>query len=286
MRVANVRGKAVLVTEPSAGVDIAAASGGQFGPSMRALYETWTEFRSWAIGAPSTPTLDFTHADLAAPSPEPRQVFAIGLNYSDHAAESQLEAPEEPAVFTKFVSSFSGPVTDVVLPAPTVDWEVELVVVIGTTASNVPVQQAWAHVAGVTVGQDLSERHRQHIGTPAQFSLAKSYSGFSPTGPFLVTPDELADPCDLQLGCRLNGEQVQSGRTSQLIFGVDELIARLSAVTTLFPGDVIFTGTPSGVGAARTPPRFLSPGDELVSYVDGVGELRQRFVDRDVRASV
>lgn len=278
MRIAHVRDRAVLVTGDALGIDIAQASGGRFGPSISGLYANWPEFSAWAAGAPQGPPVRFAATDLGPPSPAPRQVFAIGLNYGDHAAEAGLAAPEEPAVFTKFVSSFTGPVTEVALPAATVDWEVELVVVMGREATRVRAADAWRHVAGLTVGQDLSERRLQHVATPAQFSLAKSYPGFSPTGPFLVTPDEVADPRDLRLGCTLNGEEVQKGRTSQLVFGVEALVERLSAVTTLYPGDVIFTGTPSGVGAARTPPRFLSPGDELVSYVEGIGELRQRFV--------
>jgi 2-keto-4-pentenoate hydratase/2-oxohepta-3-ene-1,7-dioic acid hydratase in catechol pathway len=278
LRIANVRDRAVLVTGETAGIDIAEASGGRFGPSVSGLYENWQEFSAWAAQGPGGPVAEFTAADLAAPSPSPRQVFAIGLNYAAHAAEASLTPPEEPSVFTKFVSSFTGPCTEVALPAATVDWEVELVVVIGREAKRVSADDAWRYVAGLTVGQDLSERHRQGIGTPAQFSLGKSYPGFSPTGPFLVTPDEVADPRDLQLGCRLNGEEVQQGRTSQMVFSVETLIERLSNVTPLFPGDVIFTGTPAGIGAARNPARFLSPGDELISYVHGIGELHQRFV--------
>lgn len=278
MRIANIRDRAVLVIADASGIDIAEASRGRFGPSLAGLYERWAEFVAWAADGPAGDAVPIAATDLAAPSPVPRQVFAIGLNYRDHANEAGLTAPEEPAVFTKFVSSFTGPITEVVLPAPTVDWEVELVAVMGREATRVKAADAWEYIAGFTVGQDISERHRQHIGTPAQFSLAKSYPGFSPTGPFLVTLDEIADATDLQLGCSLNGEEVQKGRTSQMVFGVDVLVERLSAVTTLYPGDVIFTGTPAGVGAARTPARFLSPGDELVSYVEGIGELRQRFV--------
>jgi 2,4-diketo-3-deoxy-L-fuconate hydrolase len=219
-----------------------------------------------------------SRGDLGAPSPEPRQVFAIGLNYLDHVAEAGLAVPEEPAVFTKYVSSFTGPYAEVELPPDTVDWEVELVVVIGRIARRVAAADAWDYVAGLSVGQDLSERGLQFAGSPAQFSLAKSFPDFSPVGPVLVTPDELENPMDLELGCWLNGEQVQKARTSQLVFAVDALIEKLSRVTTLFPGDVIFTGTPAGVGAVRTPPRFLSPGDEIVSYVEGIGEIRQTFV--------
>ncbi|MGI5183384.1 fumarylacetoacetate hydrolase family protein [Dactylosporangium sp. CA-152071] len=204
----------------------------------------------------------------------------MGLNYSKHAAESGFAVPDAPTVmFTKWPSCLTGPVTTVELPAGgSTDWEVELVVVIGATARNVPQERAWEHVAGLTVGQDLSERVRQTAGPSPQFSLGKSLPGFGPTGPWLVTPDELDDREDLELGCSVNGEEVQKGRTRELIFSVPAMVSKLSAALPLLPGDVLFTGTPAGVGMGRTPPRFLAPGDELVSYVTGIGELRQRFV--------
>jgi 2,4-didehydro-3-deoxy-L-rhamnonate hydrolase len=160
-----------------------------------------------------------------------------------------------------------------------VDWEVELVVVIGHRCDRVPERAAWSHIAGVMVGQDLSERQLQLSGPAPQFSLGKSFPGFGPVGPELVTVDELANPDDLALGCRLEGGEIlQNGSTRDLIFAVPELIARLSAVCPLLPGDLIFTGTPAGVGGGRTPPKFLQPGDVLVSWIDGVGELRNPMV--------
>jgi 2-keto-4-pentenoate hydratase/2-oxohepta-3-ene-1,7-dioic acid hydratase in catechol pathway len=142
----------------------------------------------------------------------------------------------------------------------------------------VAAEDGWSYVAGLTVGQDISERVRQLAGPVPQFSLAKSFPCFGPTGPELVTPDEFADPDDLDLGCLVNGEVVQKGSTSDLIFPVPELIARLSAVVMLLPGDVVFTGTPAGVGLGRKPQRFLAPGDELMSYIEGIGVMRHRFV--------
>jgi 2-keto-4-pentenoate hydratase/2-oxohepta-3-ene-1,7-dioic acid hydratase in catechol pathway len=166
-----------------------------------------------------------------------------------------------------------------------VDWEVELVAVIGREASGVSEDAAWSHIAGFTVGQDLSERVSQMHGGAPQFSLAKSFPGFAPMGPALVTVDELADPADLSIVCRLNGEEVQTARTTDMVFSVPELVARLSRVVTLLPGDVIFTGTPPGVGFGRSPQRFLSDGDVLESSIEGVGEMRHTFVasrDADV----
>jgi 2-keto-4-pentenoate hydratase/2-oxohepta-3-ene-1,7-dioic acid hydratase in catechol pathway len=210
--------------------------------------------------------------------PAPRQIFAIGLNYADHARESRLDVPAVPPVFTKFASSLNGPRGDIQLPPGHVDWEVELVAVIGRHAHRVSRQDAWDYVAGLSVGQDISERVLQLAGSPAQFSLGKSFPGFAPIGPVLVTPDEVADKDDLELGCSVNGEQVQKGRTSEMVFPVPELIARLSAVAPLLPGDAIFTGTPAGVGLGRSPQRFLAAGDELHSYIVGIGEMHHRFV--------
>jgi 2-keto-4-pentenoate hydratase/2-oxohepta-3-ene-1,7-dioic acid hydratase in catechol pathway len=133
-------------------------------------------------------------------------------------------------------------------------------------------------VAGLTVGQDLSERVSQLAGPAPQFGLGKSFAGFGPVGPWLVTPDEFENPDDLELGCSIDGEQVQKGRTSELIFSVPQLIEGLSRTVALLPGDVIFTGTPAGVGLGRNPQRFIQPGETLVSWVEGIGELRQSFI--------
>jgi 2-keto-4-pentenoate hydratase/2-oxohepta-3-ene-1,7-dioic acid hydratase in catechol pathway len=186
-----------------------------------------------------------------------------------------LAVPEVPATFTKFPTSLAGPFDEVELVVDTVDWEVELVVVIGRRADRVQAAEAWDHVAGVTVGQDLSDRALQ-FAAGMQFSLGKSRRGFGPMGPWVVTPDELDNRDDLALGCSVDGEVVQDGRTSDLVFDVAQLIAELSAVLPLLPGDVIFTGTPSGVGMARQPPRALAPGQVLESWIEGIGTIRNR----------
>ena len=278
MRVGNLAGRLVIVTGAGA-IDVETASGGRFGPEPQAVYDQWAEFAGWAAGTDDAAAQPYEPAQLGAPAPAPRQSFGIGLNYRDHVAESGLTVPDQPSVFTKFPSCITGPHSDVALPPDGhTDWEVELVAVIGTTARNVSAAAAWSHVAGLTVGQDISERISQLAGSPAQFSLGKSFPGFGPTGPWLVTLDEFANPDDLELGCSVNGDQMQKARTSYLIISVPQLIAKLSAVVTLLPGDIIFTGTPAGVGMGRDPQRWLAPGDEVVSYVEGIGELRQRFV--------
>jgi 2-keto-4-pentenoate hydratase/2-oxohepta-3-ene-1,7-dioic acid hydratase in catechol pathway len=283
MRLANVDGRAVLVTGEQAGIDIAVASDGRFGPDPADLYLRWDEFLAWASAPGETPAAHTTFDDtaLGPPSPRPRQVVAIGLNYGSHAAESGFERPSGmPPVFTKFPSSLAGAHTTVTLPpGGNTDWEVELVVVIGRETHRITESEAWSAVAGISVGQDISERVSQLAGPAPQFSLGKSFPGFAPVGPVLVTPDELDDPDDLELGCAIDGETVQLGRTKDLIFPVPALLAGLSRTLRLHPGDLVFTGTPDGVGLARDPQRFLQAGQELVSWVEGVGKIRQRFVE-------
>lgn len=277
VRVANVAGRLALVNGTRS-VDVEKVSDGRFGPDPQGVYAQWDAFRDWAAGADLPDGEEIDLAALGPPAPAPRQVFAIGLNYRDHATEGGYGVPADPAVFTKFPASFTGPYGQIALPAGgTTDWEVELVGVIGRRAEWVPRQDAWHYLAGLTVGQDLSERTSQTSGEAPQFSLAKSFTGFSPTGPWLVGIDEFADPADLELGCYLNGEQVQQARTRDLIYDLPELVSRLSRVLPLLPGDVIFTGTPAGVGFSRNPQRFLAPGDELVSYVEGIGQMRHWF---------
>jgi 2-keto-4-pentenoate hydratase/2-oxohepta-3-ene-1,7-dioic acid hydratase in catechol pathway len=281
LRIANHNGRAVLLISDEAGVDIHTASEGRFGPDLAPLYSEWEAFTAWAEGLPDLePDVTIDRSLLGSPSPAPRQIFAIGLNYSAHAKESGFEEPDQlPPVFTKFVSSLTGPDTQVVLPAGgNTDWEVELVAIVGKEASNVSAADAWEYVAGLSIGQDLSERVSQLRGPAPQFGLGKSFPGFAPVGPWLVSPGEFGNPDDLEIGCSLDGEEVQKGRTSELIFSVPALIQGLSQTVTLLPGDIIFTGTPSGVGLGRTPQRFIQPGETLVSRIEGIGDISQTFV--------
>jgi 2-keto-4-pentenoate hydratase/2-oxohepta-3-ene-1,7-dioic acid hydratase in catechol pathway len=279
MRIAAVSQRLCLIKAGGA-IDVHAASNGRFDADPAAVYPRWREFTGWAASTSLPGPQPFAPEALGSPSPAPRQVYGIGLNYSDHVAESGFAKPDtSPPVFTKFPSCITGPYGKITLPpGGHTDWEVELVVVIGQTARAVSRAAAWDYVAGLSAGQDISERILQMAATPPQFSMGKSYPGFGPVGPWLVTPDEFANPGDLELGCLINGEQMQKCRTSQLTFGVPELIEQLSAVTPLLPGDLIFTGTPSGVGLGRTPQRWLQPGDVLTSYIEGIGEMRHTFV--------
>jgi 2-keto-4-pentenoate hydratase/2-oxohepta-3-ene-1,7-dioic acid hydratase in catechol pathway len=274
VRFATVDDRIVLVGGGLA-LDVERASGGRLPADPQAALARWDELAAWAASA--DPSAGVPIGSLGPPVPRPRQVFAIALNYRPHAAEAGFQAPQAPLVFTKFPSCITGPDTRVHLPEGRVDWEIEVVAVIGRGGREIPRDRAWDAVAGLTAGQDLSERVLQAAGHPAQFSLGKSYPGFGPIGPVLVTPDEFPDRDDIGFESRLDGEVMQAGRTGDMIFDVPELVMRLSAVCELFPGDLIFTGTPAGVGNRRTPQRFLRAGETLVSRVEQIGEIRQTF---------
>jgi 2-keto-4-pentenoate hydratase/2-oxohepta-3-ene-1,7-dioic acid hydratase in catechol pathway len=275
LKIANHDGRAVLVLGDEV-ADVAQVSGGRFGPDPMSVYADWPAFVELARGV-TAGTAPLVESALRCPVPSPRQVFAIGLNYRSHAEESGMTLPGVPATFTKFPASLAGPYDDVEIAGENIDWEVELVVVIGARTDRVAEADGWRCVAGLTVGQDISDRQLQ-FAAGAQFSLGKSRRGYGPMGPWVVTVDAVADPDDLALGCSVDGEKVQDARTGDLIFGVPRLIAELSAVVPLLPGDVIFTGTPAGVGIARQPPRFLRPGNVLESWIEGIGTIRNRCV--------
>ena len=275
MRLANVQGRAAVVLDGRL-VDVERASGGRLPADPMALIPQLDAVRDLPVLDDSPAVND---ADLAAPVPRPQKILAIGLNYRAHAEESGLSLPEEPVVFAKLPSALAGPTDDIVVPAGRlrVDWEAELVVVIGRRGRRIPAEHGWAHVAGVTCGQDVSDREEQFRAL-RQFTMAKSFDTYAPIGPVLVTPDELEDPDDLAVRCRIDGEEVQSSRTNDLIFSVPELIAWVSRICTLEPGDLIFTGTPGGVGDSRQPPRYLSPGNVVETEIEGVGVMRNRVV--------
>lgn len=274
MKLAVLNDRAVVLDNDGF-VDVDEASQGRFGPDPMTCYERWSSFLAWAAGMSSAVHRALPECPAyGPPAPRPRQAFGVGVNYADHAAEAGMAVPGDPLIFAKFASSIAGQASSLLITVPAVDWEVELVVVMGLTARHVTRQDAWSVVAGLTIGQDISDRQLQLAGATPQFSLGKSRPGYSPIGPWLVTPDEFDDPDDLAISCTLNGETVQAARTSSLIHDVSSVVSYLSSVVTLMPGDVIFTGTPAGVGFTRTPPRFLASGDVLVSSIEGIGELR------------
>jgi 2-keto-4-pentenoate hydratase/2-oxohepta-3-ene-1,7-dioic acid hydratase in catechol pathway len=275
-RLLNVAGRAALEHDGS-WHDLAAASKDPSLADPMAAVARHAELHVLHDTISARPPDGVVEPDVLGPCvPRPAKVFGIGLNYRSHAAESGLELPPAPLTFTKFPSCLTGPTADVVLSGDAVDWEVELVVAIGTRGRHIPRERAWSHVAGLTLGQDISDRIVQLTGNPPQFSLGKSFDTFGPIGPALVSVDTFPDPDDIELWCDVAGERMQHARTSDLIFSVAELVAYLSGICTLEPGDLIFTGTPSGVGGARG--RFLGDGELVESGATGIGRLANRCV--------
>lgn len=222
--------------------------------------------------------------ELLAPIPRPRRnVFAVGANYRGHVEESEHSSgpPASPIFFTKATTTVTGPGPVAVDPALTtrVDWEVELAVVLGAGGRHLDRAAAAGAVFGYTTANDLSARDQQHGRPEGQWFLGKSLDGFCPLGPWLVTRDEIPDPRSLRLSLTVNGVVKQDSTTADMVFDVPALLAELSRFVTLHPGDVLLTGTPSGVGDARTPPEYLAPGDHVVAHVEGIGPLATTIVD-------
>lgn len=228
---------------------------------------------------PSSLPLVAGNPRLGAPLRGIGKIVGVGLNYADHAAESGMAIPDEPILFAKQITSLNGPHDPVMMPrgATAVDWEAELAVVIGSLARYVTEDEALRHVAGYCVANDVSERVFQ-MKRGGDWQKGKSCDSFAPLGPWLVTADEVDDPQALAVWLKLNGETMQDSSTAQMIFGVAHLVSYISDFMTLMPGDVIITGTPPGVGAGRTPPRFLEPGDVMTLGVEGLGEQRQEVI--------
>jgi 2-keto-4-pentenoate hydratase/2-oxohepta-3-ene-1,7-dioic acid hydratase in catechol pathway len=234
------------------------------------------------FGAPEPTGRTFPVGELLAPV-EPPNVFCIGLNYREHARETGAQLPEDPVVFMKPTTAVCGPGAVIRIPAscthgPEVDYEGELAVLIGKPARDVEEADAFEYVLGYTIANDVSARKWQRRNG-GQWIRGKGFDSFCPLGPAIVTRDELPDPQALLLRTTLNGEVVQESSTADMIFSVAMLVSFLSRDTTLLPGTVILTGTPPGVGVARRPPLFLSPGDEVVVSIPGIGELRNPVVE-------
>lgn len=218
---------------------------------------------------------------LLAPIIDPPKILCVGANYADHAAESGMAIPTEPIIFSKLGTTLCGPNDVVRLPrvAKHVDYEAELVVIIGKTGKNIPLARAMEHVAGYACGHDVSARDWQKGKPGGQWTLGKGFDTFGPLGPFLATPDEVGDPNNLRVQLRLNGQTMQDSNTSQFIFKIDFLIQYISACVTLQPGDLLYTGTPPGVGFARNPPVWLQPGDVAEVEIEKLGVLRNSFAN-------
>jgi 2,4-diketo-3-deoxy-L-fuconate hydrolase len=275
-RFANVAGRSSLVDEAGDFYDLERMTDGSVSVDPEAALDDLDALSAAQARLDGmTPFGTLAGADIRPPV-TPRNVFAIGLNYADHVAEANMEMPTAPLVFTKFPSCIVGPNADVELRSEHADYEIELVVVIGTGGRDIAAADAWDHVLGLTAGQDISDRALQFAAKPPHFDLGKSRDTYGPLGPTLVSPDMFVDPTDLALSCSVNGEVRQDSRTSNLIFSIADLIAYLSSVMTLAPGDIIFTGTPAGVGGSKG--IFLQPGDVITSEVEGIGTFTNRCI--------
>lgn len=223
--------------------------------------------------------ISFDVNQLQTPVKSPAQILAVGMNYVDHSKEIHLNLPKTPSTFTKFVSSLAGPVTDVRRHGPRTDWETELVLVIGKTGRNISEQDALSYLAGYMVGEDISDRDVQFANQPAQFSLGKSFEHYAPTGPWLTTPDEIDDLGQLEITTQVNGQIMQESQLQQMVFDPAALISYFSTIVELRPGDLIFTGTPSGTGVGRDPEVYLKKGDILTGEINQLGRLMISIVD-------
>ena len=276
MRLANINGRAAVVSLDGRWVDIEQATDGDVSSDPMEALTALTRIAS--VEVPHyAPTV--VPEELRPPVPRPQKILGAGINYFLHAKEAGFDLPDQPLFFSKLPSALCGPNDPIVIPdgRGQVDWEAELVVVIGRTASRVDETDAWSYVAGLTAGQDISDREEQ-FRSLRQFTMGKSFDTFAPLGPVVVTPDEFGNRDDVGIRCWIDGELVQDGRTSDCIFSVAQLIAWVSQISTLEPGDLIFTGTPSGVGYIRQPPRFLAAGETLQTEVEGIGRLENRCV--------
>ena len=275
-KLGTVDGKAVLIKDDHY-FDVASLSDGaissdsvealKFQTELSELYETLSE---------NNATGNLSEVELGNPVPKSPNCYAVGLNYRKHAEESGMDIPEVPMIFTKHTSCFVGPKANVEMRSDYVDWEGELVAVIGKEGKNIPKENALEHVAGLCVGQDISDRPAQFATTPAMFNLGKSFDTYGPMGPALVSLDLLENCESLDIECKLNGETVQKSNTSDLIFNISSIISYLSEIVSLNVGDTIWTGTPSGVGIASG--KFLKDGDILTSSIEGLGSMENKCV--------
>jgi 2-keto-4-pentenoate hydratase/2-oxohepta-3-ene-1,7-dioic acid hydratase in catechol pathway len=233
-----------------------------------------------AAASPKAVSFSVASAKLLPPIHDPGKILCIGLNYRDHAIEGGKAIPTEPVVFGKFRNTLIAHGDPIILPkvSQKVDYEAELVIVIGKRGRHISVENAFDYVAGYTCGHDVSARDWQFRGEEKQWIIGKTFDTFGPTGPELVTADEVPDPHNLSIQLRLNGQVMQNSSTKEFIFGVPQLLAFLSQVVTLEPGDLIFTGTPPGVGGARKPPVWLKPGDVAEVEIAGLGVLRNPVI--------
>jgi 2-keto-4-pentenoate hydratase/2-oxohepta-3-ene-1,7-dioic acid hydratase in catechol pathway len=283
MRFGNVSGRAAAIVDGRM-IDIERMSDGRFGsdPAVYADLAHHEVLRTLGDAATPEHWPELDVSTLGPPVPRPSKTLAVGVNYRAHAAETGRQLPTEPHFFAKTQNCLTGPYDEIVLPGglDQIDFEAELVVVFGRTCKEVAAADAWSHIAGLMCGQDISDRFEQRRPPLKQFTVAKSYDTFGPTGPLLVTPDELLHRDALPIRCTVGGEVMQDSNTDDLIFDVPALVAWLTRYITFEAGDLLWTGTPGGVGEARNPQRFLRDGDIVETTIDGIGTMRNEVRER------
>ena len=275
-RLANINGKSALIHGDSY-YDINTISQGEISSDPSNILNSLSDLHELSSKIDNfKPTGLIENTLLGPPVTNSRNCFAVGLNYRAHAEESGMEIPPFPMVFTKHTSCIVGPFDNIEMKSDIVDYEAELVVVIGKEGKNVPKKDAWEYVAGLTVGQDISDRAVQFHATPPQFNLGKSFDTFGPIGPCLVSPDLVTNKSDLRLECYINEELRQESSTDDLIFSVPDIISYISEFLTLNTGDLIFTGTPAGVGATQG--KLLKDGDTITTSIKGIGSIKNKCI--------
>ena len=275
-KLANVGGKSALIHGNSY-YDINSISQGEITSDPSYILDSLDDLHDLSSKIDNfEPTGLIENSLLGAPVTNSRNCYAVGLNYRAHAEESGMEIPPFPMVFTKHTSCIVGPFDNIEMRSDIVDYEAELVLVIGKKGKNISKETAWDHVAGLTVGQDISDRAVQFHATPAQFNLGKSFDTFGPIGPYLVSPDSVANKNAVQLECHINNELRQESSTDDLIFTVPDIISYISEFLTLNTGDLIFTGTPSGVGATQG--KLLKDGDIITTSIKEIGTIKNKCI--------
>ena len=275
-KLGNINGKAALVKKDAFYI-LSEISNGEISDNpSEAVSNLDAIAKLYSVIDQFAPSGILDDAVMGAPITGSRNCFAVGLNYRNHAEESGMEIPPFPMIFTKHTSCNNGPFDNIEMRSDIVDYEAELVAVIGKQGKNITNDEAWNHVAGLTVGQDISDRSVQFHATPPQFNLGKSFDTFGPIGPILVSPDEFQDKNSLDLKCSVNGELRQKDNTNDLIFDIPYIISYISEFITLEPGDLIFTGTPAGVGATQG--KLLKDGDILSTTIEGIGTMENKCV--------
>ena len=271
-KLANIAGRAALV-EGENYYDLETISNGDFDEDTTNALKNLDGLMALSSElSKAEPSGILKDANIDAPVSAPKNCYAVGLNYRNHAEEAGMDIPSSPMVFTKHTTCLVGPNANIEMRSDNVDYEAELVAVIGMPGKDISEDKAWDHVAGLCVGQDVSDRTVQFSSKPPQFNLGKSFDTFGPMGPYLVSPDGLKDKDSLDIECKVNEEIRQKDNTNDLIFSVPSIISYLSEIVTLNTGDVIFTGTPGGVGVMEG--KFLKEGDIVTTSIEGIGTLK------------